>query len=151
MDELQVAINQRDHLARYIFETDSGTLDTDYCLEEMKAGRCPYKSLPYGSEKEPHVCIPCIVNLLGGNGAVRETDAMEHIYFSLLAAHKLQVAFHVIGGPLTSGRVQSIEGDTVTIMMKSKKIRCYRLSELDVIVPKEILRWCQGELNRTHW
>ena len=66
--ELITAKQQRDKLARFIFQEDSGALDSTYCLSEMKTGRCPYSSAPYGADRTEQSCVPCIVRLIGGSG-----------------------------------------------------------------------------------
>lgn len=64
--ELITVRRQRDTLAKFIFEEDDGTLDSTYCLPEMKAGRCPYRDFSYGADRAAQTCVPCIVRLIGG-------------------------------------------------------------------------------------
>lgn len=144
-EELKAVTAQRDRLARYIFEEDGGALDEAHCRTEMKAGRCPFRSLPYEEERSIEVCAPCIVEMIGkGNPAPADP------YFSLLATHRVLVVCHIIGGPLFTGRIVSVVGDAVTFLWNRRR-KTYCLDKIDVLVPKEVLRWSGYKLNPTKW
>lgn len=102
--------------------------------------------LTYEEERSIEVCAPCIVELIGkGNPAPPDP------YFSLLAEHHVLVCCHVIGGHLFTGRVESVAGDIVTFLSKQTKRRIYKIEEIDVLVPKEVLRWNNHKLTPATW
>lgn len=145
MDELQKLKAQRDGLARYIFERNDGGLYWSHCCGEMENGRCPYRAQFKDWSCTPGVCIPCIVAMIGEGGGAPPSP-----FFSLLAEYHLLVTYFVIGGTLATGRVQAVENGTITFQVRGRD-KCYRLEEIDVIVPREVLRWSHDELTPATW
>lgn len=145
MDDINALIAQRDGLARYIFERNGGGLCAKYCSREMEAGRCPYHDRPTDTERTVGVCVPCIVKLIG-----ERTSAPPAPYFSLLAEYHMLVLYILIGGKMGTGRVQSLKKETIVINEKGK-CKCYRLEKIDVIVPREVLRWSRDGLAPVAW
>lgn len=77
-------------------------------------------------------------------------DLHEHMYLELLAEHHVLVAYHIKGGVMTKGRVKSVDNGVITFQAV-KRCSSYPLEEVDVIVPKEVLRWSAGELSPVTW
>lgn len=145
MNDNKILAAQRDSLAQYIFKQNSGDLYMDHCRREMEAGRCPYHDLPYNTQRTAEVCSPCIMKLVGG-------IACEPLppFFTLLAEYHMLVSYITIGGRVGTGRVQLVEKGAIVFDVGGDPRR-YRLEEIDVIVPREVLRWSRNGLSPVTW
>lgn len=145
MDEIQKLKAQRDGLARYIFEQNDGALYVSHCRHHMEAGDCPYHNQPSDTERAAGMCVPCILELIG-DGAAKPPDP----FFLLLAEYHVLVTYFVLGGTMGTGRVQTVQDGNITIMAGNEP-QLYALKDIDVIVPREVLRWSNGELSPATW